>query len=144
MARMKKEQEQEKMVEKGSRISFVNRILSLLNKSEDQIQKEAVETFVADSIIECKAQIAFLQTSERPKKELEHKRETVKLQKLEKEFEETRYSIAPSFKLYIENRNVAKRAVSDQKAYIARIENDINNIIVQISEFKAVLEDLQS
>jgi hypothetical protein len=133
-----------KLVKEGNGKSFIQKVLTGLNKTEAQKQEDTVKAFVEDSIIDCQSQIAHLKTSLIPSKELEIVRLKNDLAKAEKNYETARFSIASNFNNYIEKRNYANNAISEVESRIASKQSQLAQLNAELVAFEEVLTDLQS
>ncbi len=129
-----------KTTTKGSK--FVTTVLANLNKSEQQVQKESVETFVEDATIECKTQIATLETFVLPKAKLDLQRAENSLDKAKKAFEVVRFSTATDFEKYVENREKAEDKIDAAQSVVNSVKEEIAEAERQLVKYQDVLADL--
>lgn len=125
------------------KLTFVDRAMQDLNKSEKDLQKEKVEDFVAQAQIDAETQIGLLKTSELPGLQLKLKKANNSLDKAQKEYEKARFSLATDFKRYVENRQRAKDNVEEATEYVSTIEAEIKAKQYQLASFEEILVDLQ-
>lgn len=121
---------------------FVTTVLANLNKSEQQVQKEGVETFVEDATIECKTQIATLETSVLPKAKLDLQRAENSLDKAKKSFETVRFSTATNFEKYVQNRENAEDKIDAAQSVVNSVKEEITEAERQLAKYQDVLADL--
>ena len=121
---------------------FITIVLGNLNKTEQDIQKEKVEIFVEDSIIECQQQIATLETSEIPHLKLKLQREEKNLEKAKKNYDNARFSIASNFDNYVINRNKAQIAIEEAESVLDAIKSNIHDREQELEGYKEILKDL--
>jgi ERCC4-related helicase len=121
---------------------FVTTVLADLNKTEQDKQKETVETFVEDATISCQQQIATLETSTIPGLKLKLQRSQKSLEKAQKGYEKARFSTSYSFEDYVRNRETAKDAIEYAQDNLNSIEAEIKSAETQLAGFKEILADL--
>ena len=121
---------------------FVETVLKSLNKTEKESQLENITEFLENSQIECKQQIATLETSTIPSLNLKLQREQRNLEKAEKEYETARFSMASNFNSYVTNRELALDRIDTAKKVLASIQQELDAETKQLEGFKAILADL--
>ena len=121
---------------------FVTTVLADLNKTEQDKQKEAVETFVEDSVISANQQIATLETSTIPGLKLKLQRSQKSLEKAQKGYEKARFSISYSFESYVQGRENAKDNIEIAEVTLKNIQSEISDAETQLAGFKEILADL--
>ena len=124
--------------------SFVDKVLQLSNKSQEQKEREAVEKFVKDSIIDCKTQITLIEISELPKLQLKKEQFQRTLGELTEEFEKSKFTIKPDFTQYVHARDEFRRKISTKQNEIARLDEEIRQENERLKQFNEILADLQS
>jgi uncharacterized small protein (DUF1192 family) len=117
---------------------FVETVLEDLNKTEAQKQREAVETFVEYSAIECEQQIGMLE-AEIKKLKLNLNRKTREVTAAEKNVRKATFSIADNFAKYVHTRNLAKQALStlNREAAIYNVEIGVKE--AELAEYNELL-----
>ena len=121
---------------------FVTTVLADLNKTEQDKQKEAVETFVEDATISANQQIATLETSTIPGLKLKLQRSQKSLEKAQKGYEKARFSTSHSFEGYVQARENAKDDIESAQENLNYIQTEITNAETQLAGFKEILADL--
>lgn len=115
-------------------LSFKDQVLGRLNKSEKQLQEEAVVDRIEDFTLECKAQISFIESSSIPRAEADlakAKRELAKAKKAEKE---AYFNLEDSsYESYVNSINRAKSLTEGKKS-------TVNCFCIELADLEAQKE----
>jgi hypothetical protein len=129
-----------KTTTKGTK--FVTTVLANLNKTEKELQKESVESFVEDATIECNTQISHLETAVLPKAKLDLTRAENKLTKAKKAYDVVRFSTATNFEQYVQNREKAEDEIESAQNSVNSVKEEITEAERQLAKYQEVLADL--
>jgi hypothetical protein len=122
---------------------FVTKVLANLNKTEKELQKENIERFVEDSIVEAETAIAMVKTSKIPGYQNELKRLEVQLQRAKDNFEIVRFSTNTSFASYVAQRESALDNIEEVENKIQSKLNDINDAEAELKTLESILADFK-
>lgn len=122
-------------------LSFEEKVLANLNKSEKDLQKEKVAEFKQDAIIETETQISTLKVSELAKANLELDRAKNALEKAKANQEKVKYAIpsSGSFSDYFNTQEEAREQVFKAELLVDSKVTNISIIEEKIKVFENIL-----
>lgn len=123
------------------KITFYDKVMKELNKTDQEQQQEDVKAWIENAVIECQTQIQLISTCEIPKKELELKKAKNEYDAAKKNLEKSRFTISSSFETYIHNKNKAQELVSNCMANCMSIKIQIMDLQAQLEAYEEVLAD---
>ena len=124
-------------------LSFKDQVLNRLNKSEKELQEEAVVDRIEDFTLECKAQISFIESSSIPRAEADlakAKRELAKAKKAEKE---AYFNLEDSsYKGYVDSINRAKSSTNTRSVIVSGTLHELADLEAQKEAHIDILKTL--
>lgn len=128
------------------KVTFLDKVLKEVNKSEKDIQKEVLSDRIEDFQVECATQISFIETSQIPglKNELSRAKRAVANAKKDLKIVELDVASTASFGEYVERLNNAETELSKCESDVCGIESKIGSAQSSLKGFEAILERLKS
>lgn len=128
----------------SEKTSFIEKALADLNKSDADLQREKLEMFVENSVIECETQIGLIKTSKIPTLQVELKRAENELKQANAAYDKVKYTMTSSFESYVSARNEATKKINKAEDKVASIKTDIQAAETLLESFVEILSDLNS
>jgi len=122
--------------------TFLSKVLSNINKSDDQIQQEVITDRIEDFKVDCKSQIALIETSTIPGLTNDLTRATRNLKKEKADLESTKLDVVnnKSFEQYVLALYNADMSVDNAASTVSSIKEAIANANAQCVKFKEILD----
>jgi len=120
---------------------FVAAVLKTVNKDEKQIQKEKIEQFAQEALIDAQLELANVETGDLQKAKLKLARNQNQVVKAKKAFEESRFRTDKNFESYLAFREQARKKVYEAEQEVSQTEAEIKTFEDTIEQLKLIIAD---